>query len=260
MVISTFYEGTLEMTICGLVNALYPQWTSNTEYFSAIFSIMSLIAIASILVISFFVAQKVPKKGEKHFKRLETLYDGLKTEERNTLLYTPISMIRRIVIVISVMFLPALLQTLVFMAQSVYTVAYLLKYQPFSDRKIMRLEIFNECMLLLCANLTLGFVTDISQYSTPEAISVHGWVLSGVMLFTVFINTAIATIEQIASTYASIKKGVRNLRKWLKTRKESTVALKPELGAKLDFGKEQVQLYSFFGNSPIEEDKNMRIL
>jgi hypothetical protein len=93
------------------------------------------------------------------------------------------------------MFLPTFLQTLAFLTQSVASIYYMLSFRPFDDPKILRVEIFNECMLLVCANLVFGFVTDLSQRSSPESIYMHGWVISGVMLFTVVVNTAITTID-----------------------------------------------------------------
>jgi hypothetical protein len=60
----------------------------------------------------------------------------------------------------------------------------------------MRIEIFNETMIMLASSTLFGF-TDFSIGSvvTPEAKYRFGWYLCGIMLFTVAVNILIALWE-----------------------------------------------------------------
>lgn len=59
----------------------------------------------------------------------------------------------------------------------------------------MNLEIFNELMLLLCAN-TLFVFTEYCDEGILEKYN-FGWGLAAIMLFTVGVNTLIAAIDLI---------------------------------------------------------------
>jgi hypothetical protein len=83
---------------------------------------------------------------------------------------------------------------LYFLSQSLLTVTYFLNFPVFEDPKIQKLEIFNETMLLFCACICYGFTE--YAYDAMGRYQI-GWLLAGCMLFTVGVNTLIATIDQV---------------------------------------------------------------
>ena len=73
-------------------------------------------------------------------------------------------MIRRVTLVSMLLILKdyPLAQILIYMAQSIIFTAYILLYRPLEDKKQMKIEIFNECMMVF-ASQTLFAFTDFSS-------------------------------------------------------------------------------------------------
>jgi hypothetical protein len=73
---------------------------------------------------------------------------------------------------------------------------YLFIYRPLEDTKQMKIELFNESMILF-ASQTLFAFTDFAggDSNSLEVKYRFGWYLCGLMLFTVGINILIALVE-----------------------------------------------------------------
>lgn len=73
-------------------------------------------------------------------------------------------MIRRVTLVSMLLILKdyPLAQILIYMGQSIIFTAYILLYRPLEDKKQMKIEIFNECMMVF-ASQTLFAFTDFGS-------------------------------------------------------------------------------------------------
>jgi hypothetical protein len=70
----------------------------------------------------------------------------------------------------------------------------------------MKIEMFNEVMILFAAQTLFAF-TDFESFGfDPEGKYMFGWYLSAIMLFTVLVNTLISLWDTLIELISLIKK------------------------------------------------------
>ena len=85
----------------------------------------------------------------------------------------------------------------------------------------MKMELFNEFMLLLSSQTLFVFTDYLSAGFDPYAKYIFGWYLSGLMIFTVVTNTVLSLIDTLKSLISQIR------RRFCKKSAENTIGIKP---------------------------------
>ena len=81
------------------------------------------------------------------------IYDGCRTDHFQRINYNLNGVLRRVLLVGMLVLLGKYptAQIIVYMGQALAFCAYLIYYRPLEDLKQMRIEIFNECMVVLAS-------------------------------------------------------------------------------------------------------------
>lgn len=72
--------------------------------------------------------------------------------------------------------------------------AFLVTFKPFEKKMTIRMEVFNEISLII---MTEMFFTFSDLNNSQEAKNLFGWVLVGLLLFNVCVNTAVMIVQSI---------------------------------------------------------------
>ena len=133
-------------------SCLKPNFENGMETLSTTFAIVMVTAILILTVVSFWLARKV-QRHDGNSTRYSLLVRECRTDTFFRVNYSSFYMLRRIFIVLNLMFLGnyPLLQILLFLTQSLAFSVYLFLHQPLEDRRTMNMELFNETMLLFAA-------------------------------------------------------------------------------------------------------------
>ena len=118
------------------------------------------------------------------------------------------------------------------MSQALAFSAYLIYYRPLEDPKQMKIEIFNECMVVLASQTLFAFTDFQSAGFDPYGKYLFGWYLTGIILITVLVNTLISLWASMVDAFTYIRDKMRSLReKCLRRGAQSdgsqTVPIKP---------------------------------
>jgi hypothetical protein len=103
-------------------------------------------------------------------------------------------------------------QIIVYMGQALAFCAYLIYYRPLEDQKQMRLEIFNECMVVLASQTLFVFTDFQSAGFEPQGKYLFGWYFTGIILVTVLVNTLISLWGSLVDAFKYILDKMRSLR------------------------------------------------
>jgi hypothetical protein len=98
------------------------------------------------------------------------------------------------------------------MSQALAFCAYLIYYRPLEDQKQMRIEIFNECMVVLASQTLFVFTDFQSAGFDPKGKYLFGWYFSGIILVTVLVNTLISLGGSLVDTFTFIRDKLRAIR------------------------------------------------
>ena len=98
------------------------------------------------------------------------------------------------------------------MSQALAFCAYLIYYRPLEDQKQMRIEIFNECMVVLASQTLFVFTDFQSANYDPQAKYLFGWYFSGIILVTVLVNTLISLWGSLVDPFTFIREKLRAFR------------------------------------------------
>jgi hypothetical protein len=103
-------------------------------------------------------------------------------------------------------------QIIVYMGQALAFCAYLIYYRPLEDQKQMRIEIFNESMVVLASQTLFVFTDFQSSGFDPQGKYLFGWYFTGIILVTVLVNTLISLWGSLVDALTFIRDKLRSLR------------------------------------------------
>lgn len=129
------------------------------------------------------------------------MFEGLKLTNLHAINYNTYGLVRRALLVALVIFLKdyTLLQIFLFNLHQLAFLSYLYTYRPLEDPKQMKMELFNETMLLLASQTLFVFTDYLSAGFDPHAKYIFGWYLAGLMIVTVLTNTAVSLFDTLRS-------------------------------------------------------------
>ena len=149
-------EGCLDISICAMLNFVSKdglKWESGMHLVNNIFLIfLSVIVIAFPIWVFWFYCKRFAKWEDKKFQsHYGAIFEGLKTNQKSSLAYPMIFLIRRFILI----FVAKVTQTHFFVQLSstvivsFIQVSYLVAFQPFEEPLMQKLEIFNEVTTIL---------------------------------------------------------------------------------------------------------------
>ena len=132
-----------------------------------------------IFIVGFYLCHMKDLGDDDFKKRYGDIYEGLvlskKPNKRLTALFYPFWFVmRRLIFSLVVIFLDTYFwyQILIAMVCGMINICYLCKFKPFSDRKILRLEIMNEVTNMVLLYHLMMFTEWVPEAKTRYAI---GW-------------------------------------------------------------------------------------
>ena len=112
-------------------------------------------------------------------------------------------MVRRFAIVVVLIFMSPwpFFQSVTFSVMSVINCSYLTSSMPLQDKKVHKIEVFNEISIYVCS----VFVTTMINVAIPRNLNnLLGWLLMGVATFNILVNLTLIVISSISDCIASI--------------------------------------------------------
>jgi hypothetical protein len=136
--------------------------------------------------------------------RINALYLNLKPNSKLALLYTPLFLLRRLALALTITFssYSALLQCYLILSQSLFTLLFLLAASPFDTMNGTIFEFLNEFTVLLVSTGVYACV-DTDSMSNDVRYQL-GWVLIALCLLNFFANL----INMLVKIYQGIRKAV----------------------------------------------------
>ena len=117
--------------------------------------------------------------------KIGTLYTGLDTSNKKALDYTALFLLRRLLFAMIFEYIEIfILQSISVGALSIFLVFYLSTFKPFIEPSAQFLEIFNETIILMMADLSLSFSKSTDGKSRYQI----GWIYIGYFLFLFGVN------------------------------------------------------------------------
>jgi hypothetical protein len=158
-----------------------------------------ILSTAFLIIYSLCINWKLSKtKTEVSFaRRINAIYDGSRTDSFTSLNFHVYGMIRRVYLVAVLICLKedGLTQIICYMAQSYIYTLYIFYWKPLEDRRQMKIELFNESMILFASQTLFAFTDFSGEVFSPESKYNFGWYLCGLMLITVGLNIIIALYD-----------------------------------------------------------------
>jgi len=121
------------------------------------------------------------------------------------LLFTPLFLIRRLLVVMAAVFMPIKsgYHVQVFMALSTGMLVFLILVKPFNSHLLNKLEIFNECAILTSAYFLVFFSDYISDTDLKYDL---GFGFIALLLFCILTNWTILFLKLAGPIFKKVKK------------------------------------------------------
>ncbi|TNV84750.1 hypothetical protein FGO68_gene5840 [Halteria grandinella] len=236
LLIRFLLEGYLQFAIDSLLQqshvsefqniCLQLSWETSKHRFSALFSILLLaISVTSPLVIVILLLCLQRRLNNPTiFRRMGSLYEGLRTRLKLALIFNAIFVIRRLAFACIIVFLQKYptLQIIAFFQQSALTLIYVLSVKPFSEMLMNRLEIFNECCILANAYHLLAYTDFLpSTEDYDELRVVFGNSMIAFTSLNVVVNTLVMLVKTLHRAKLGCIKGRIRFNAWRAKRREA---------------------------------------
>jgi hypothetical protein len=135
---------------------------------SIVQTLLSMILLSYLIAFpiasTYFLRKHKEKLSEKHFQEsFGSLFNNLKTFSVRALYFTPIFMVRRLILALSIIYMYEIpiMQLLLMSSTCTFSIWFIITVHPFEDAGLNKMEIFNEVCL---------FVASINAYMFSEII------------------------------------------------------------------------------------------
>jgi len=145
---------------------------------------------------------------------MKELFADFRKKDLASLCYHSVFVIRRQILVASIMFLwkYPLVQVFLNLFITGLALVYTAQYQPYKLPLLNKFEMFNEITVLLCSYHHLLFTNFVPNFKTRFQM---GWSICGVLAINIFVNLGFIMGNSLVTLYSKAKRRVilYNLRK-----------------------------------------------
>jgi len=212
MLISTkklYLESYFDIVLCAFLNALALIESTSPEDFSEFFTGRDNLinqffaAIGLFLTFTFppyvywIIRSKFSRLADKEVREVHGIfYEGIKVDTMNNAQYNTYFMLRRLVTVSVLIFMPSLpfFQCQFLMIFSTINLVYIISCRPMIDPASNKIEIFNEFCVVICTHLVNVLLNAAVPVDFREEI---GWVLIIVAVFNIGSNLCLTILSSI---------------------------------------------------------------